>query len=263
MEENSISSNGVDNKNKGSFTLRFDYRIMVVVLLVIIAVMLALWRPWSSAHSNSARTISVTGDATIKATPDEYIFTPNYQLKDADKSVASQMAVDKQNQVVAGLKKLGVADSQIKADQAGYTSFYDQVTDAYNYADTLTITIESKDLAQKVQDFLVSTAPDGQVTPTAQFSHSLQTKLEAQARDQATKDARAKAEQSAKNLGFALGKVKSVNDGGFIGGSRCGGDYLCPLTASGTYGAGSASSLSIQPGQNNLDYSVTVVYYVK
>jgi len=262
----SVSSKGVD-KNKSGFTVRFDYRIVSVVLLVVIAVMLAMWQPWNAAPSSSARTISVTGNATVKATPDEYVFYPSYQLKDADKATASQMATDKQNGVVAGLKKLGITDAQIKADSAGYNSYYDSTNNDYNYTVSITVTVDSKALSQKVQDYLLATTPDGQITPSASFSAALQKKLEAQARDQATKDARAKAEQSAKNLGFEVGKVKNVDDSGFGGGSGCGGGMVCPMTALAS-GANDSSakatqSLTVQSGQNELDYTVTVVYYVK
>jgi len=268
-EEHSVSSNSQDKKASNKFSLSLDLRVVVVILLLVIVGMLVAWHPWNSAPNSSARTVSVSGEATVKATPDEYVFYPSYQLKNADKSTASNQATDKQNEVVAGLKKVGLTDNQIKVNTGGYEAFFDNTNDTYNYTVSITATVDSKDLAQKVQDYLVSTTPDGQVTPTAQFSKAMQKKLESQARDQATKDARAKAEQSAKNLGFSLGRVKSVDDSGFGGGvGGCGRGLVCPMMS--TEGAPAANatdkattSIAVQPGQNDLDYSVTVVYYVK
>ena len=267
-DEHTVSSDSKKQQASNKLNLSIDLRLIVIVLLLVIVCMLAAWRPWNSADSTAARTISVSGEATVKATPDEYVFYPSYQLKDADKATASSKATAKQQEVVAGLKKVGLSDTQIKADTAGYNSYFDETSNTYNYTVSITVTVDNKDLAQKVQDYLVSTTPDGQITPTGQFSKSLQNKLESQARDQATKDARAKAEQSAKNLGFSLGKVKSVDDSGFGGVGGCSGrGVLCPMmTTEGSAAPADSkavTSIAVQPGQNELNYSVTVVYYVK
>ncbi len=54
---------------------------------------------------------------------------------------------------------------------------------------------------------MVTTAPTGQVSPRPNFSDAKRKELESKARDEATKDARAKADQSARNLGFKVGKI--------------------------------------------------------
>src|SRR5262249_19017389 len=137
----------------------------------------------------------------------------------------------------------------------GYT-YYFGADSTYTYSFQLTVTVDNKDLAQKAQDYLVSTTPTGTVTPQANFSETKRKQLEAQARDEATKDARAKADQSAKNLGFKVGKVKSVEDGTDTG-------RIVPLGASApTESVATDNKLAVQPGQNDLNYSVTVVYFV-
>jgi uncharacterized protein len=251
-------------KQKINLKLSFDYKIISLVLLAVVIVMLALWRPWT-ASGTSDRTISVTGKTTLSAEPDEYVFYPSYQFKGADKDAALAELTKKSDSVVAELKKLGVQDSKIKTNSSGYGSSPairqpepDQPTDEVTYSLTLTVTVGNKELAQKVQDYLVKTSPTGSVSPQSSFSEAKQKELEDRARDDATKDARAKADQSAKNLGFKLGKVKEVSDGtGF-------GDVI-PLGREGAASNATDSSkqLSIQPGENELTYSVTVVYYVK
>jgi uncharacterized protein YggE len=124
----------------------------------------------------------------------------------------------------------------------------------------LTVTLTNKDLVQKVQDYLVATLPTGGVSPQAGFSDSKRKQLESNARDEATKDARSKADQSAKNLGFRVGKVKSVDDGSGFGGmpyatSKAESAVALDIAAS--------PSLSVQPGENELSYSVTVVYTIR
>jgi len=222
--------------------------------------MLVLWRPWNDTTTD-ARTVEVTGSSTITAKPDEFVFSPSYDFKDADKDAALAQLSKKSDEIVAKLKSLGVAESKIKTDSSGYDYpvYYDDGQDA-TYTLDLTVTVSDPRLAQKVQDYLVTTAPTGSVSPNADFSDKKRNQLESQARDEATKDARAKADQMAKNLGFKVGKVKAIDDSnGFDGG-------IVPLTGARGMSASSAedtSSLSVQPGENDLDYSITVTYYIK
>lgn len=230
------------------------------LLLVALVVVLAWWHPWSRP-ATSDRTITVSGQATITAEPDEYVFNPSYEFKNTDKAAALSAVTAKSDAVTAGLKALGVTDKQIKSNANGYNYggyYYDESDKDYTYTLSFTITLTDAAQTQKVQDYLVTTAPSGAVTPYAQFSTAKRKTLEAQARDQATKEARSKADQSAKNLGFRVGAVKSVSDSGFGGG-------VTPMYAEDTVN-GSVSSgtqLKVQAGENDLDYSVTVVYYVR
>lgn len=249
---------------KKRFSLALDIKTVVIILLIIaLGAVLYIWGPWSSGKNDDSRTVSVTGQATIKAEPDEYIFYPSYEFKSADKDTALAAMTKKSDELVAKIKELGVEDKDIKTNAGGYEqgSYYPIVdSDSTTYTLSLTITLSSRELAQKIQDYLVTTSPTGAVSPQATFSKEKQNQLESQARDEATKDARAKADQSAKNLGFKITNVKSVNDGyGF-------GDVM-PLEGDvRTLDSGSSTAetpkLSVQPGENELSYSVTVVYYI-
>jgi uncharacterized protein YggE len=255
MDSKGDQKPGATNK----FTVSLDYRILSVVLAVIVVGMLALWRPWENPHAND-RTIEVTGSATLTAVPDEFVFTPSYQFKDADKQIAISGMSKKSDEIVKKLKELGVPDNKIKTNSSGYDipSYTDDKTTP-TYTLSLTITATSKDLAQKVEDYLVTTSPTGAVSPQANFSDAKRKTLENQARDEATKDARSKAEQSAKNLGFGLGSIKTVTDGTGFGG------IIYPLRGGFATDSvvPSTEKLSVQPGENDLNYTVTVIYFVR
>lgn len=250
------------NKNKVSISLNLKF--VVIILLIVIAAMFALWRPWSEKTNNDNRTVQVTGKATLKAEPDEYVFSPSYTFINASKDAALSELSKKSDTIVAELKKLGVSDSKIKTNADGYErGIYFPSTEVgkATYSLSLTITVGSKDLAQKVQDYLVTTAPQGLVTPYSNFSDSKRKQLESQARDAAEKDAKAKAEQSAKNIGYKLGKVKTISEGSGFGG-------IMPMYENGASSAKdsttlSAPSLSVQPGENDLSYQISVTYYIK
>ena len=253
------------NTNKSSSTnkklsLSLDTRIIIILLLAVIASMLMVWKPWQKAIPTNARTIEITGETTLKDTPDEFVFNPSYTFENTDKTAALADLTQKSKDIVAELKKQGVSDKQIKTSSNGYnySYYYDEDSKKSTYTLNLTITVGTYELAQKVQDYLVNTTPQGAVSPQARFSESKRKKLEANARNDATKDARAKVDQTAKNLGFKVGKVKSVKDGGGFGyypysgcdGGVCAGADLA------------TSSLEVQPGQNDLEYSINVVYYI-
>ncbi len=69
-------------KRSKTVNLAVDLRIVVISLLIIMLGMLMSWRPWSAANSTD-RSITVTGNATLKSAPDEYVFYPTYEFKNA------------------------------------------------------------------------------------------------------------------------------------------------------------------------------------
>ena len=244
---------------KTTIKLSVDFRVVSAVLLAVILVMTFLWQPWRGLSGTSDRTVRVTGTATIKAEPNEYLFMPTYEFKNAKKSVGLAAMTAKNNEVVAGLKKLGVEDKDIKNNSNNYQTYSypgKPETDEQVYHLSLTVTVATKEMAQKVEDYLLTTEPSGQVTPMGQFSDVKKKELEDQARSQASQDAKAKADKSAKDLGYRLGRVKSVEDGQGFGG---------PITLEGRSVAvdSAGASLAIQPGQEEIVYTVTVTYYVR
>lgn len=254
------NSNEVKNSATKAVTLRINPWWLSIVLALGVVGMLLAWHPWSAVHKATDRTISVSGETTLKAEPDEFVFYPSYEFINADKAAGLKELTTKSDEVVAGLKKAGVADKDIKTDANGYRDYYyyNEDNKMHTYTLRITATTHTKDAAQKAQDYLLTTNPSGAVTPQPTFSKEKQKKLDAQARNEATKDARAKADQQAKNLGFKLGAVKTVSDGTM-------GGIVTPMLMEGDAKtvSGTTGSLAVQPGQNDLNYSVQVVYYIK
>jgi uncharacterized protein YggE len=252
-----MDTNAPAKRSKG-FVL--DYRVVIGILLAVIIGMLIIWKPWEPQIDAKTRTVSVTGQAKVTATPDEFVFTPVYQFKNADRDVALSELSKKSDGVVKELKQLGVADNKIKTNSSGYDYpvYNKEDSSVPTYSLSLTITVDNKDLAQKVQNYLLTTSPTGSVSPQYTFSDAKRKELESKARDEATKDARSKAEQSAKNLGFTIGDIKTVNDGFNFGA------YARDGIAGGAGSTDSSSAeLKLQPGENDLTYQVSVVYFVK
>src|SRR5688500_13536186 len=98
--------------------LRFalDLRLVTVLLLLIIIAMLIIWKPWSGDANVDDRTITVRGETTLTAKPDEFVFSPRYEFKGTDKNAALAELSEKSDEVVNKLKELGVPESKIKTD---------------------------------------------------------------------------------------------------------------------------------------------------
>jgi uncharacterized protein YggE len=228
--------------------------LLLLVAIAIIGGLLYVCKPWQQNVSADQRTITVAGEAKVVAEPDEYVFRPHYVSKAADQQTALQTSTAKINEVVSKLKGLGVPSNKIKTNSYGYESYYDSSNQTYSAY--IEATIGNKQLAQKVQDYLLTTSPQGAVTPQANFSDAKKRHLQDEGRDKATKDARAKAEQSAKNLDFKLGKVKTFEDNTSAG-------LDDPVTMGANSATVSEDSLSIQAGEDSLTYRVKVTYYLK
>jgi uncharacterized protein YggE len=249
-------------KNVNSRPALTANRIIVLVLLLIIGGMLLLWKPWEAETKND-RTVEVSGEAKLSETPDEYTFNPSYQFKNTNRDVALEELTKKNEEVNAKLKELGVKEVNIKTNTSGYDAsvYTGAESKAATYTLQLAVKTDSKEIAQKIQNYLISTVPIGAVSPQMSFSDAKRKELEAKAREAATKDARAKADQMAGNLGFKVGKIKSLSD------QPNGDGGVRPLLLNAEDGAArSASSqpqLGLQPGQNDFSYSVKVIYYIR
>lgn len=235
--------------------LAVDLRVVSILLLVIIGVLVYLLAPWDS---KTDRTITVKGEATTKAEPDEYQFNPTYQKKGDDRAAIQQELIGKVNEVIAKLKELGVEESSIALASSTYDNYYNDGTSEIT-SNSLTITVNDKALSQKVQDYLVTTAPEGQLSPYATFSTTKRKEIEEDVRSDAIADAKKKAERTVEELGQKLGKVVSITDN--QDGSVM--PYM-GMERSIAMDANAASpSLMVLPGKQDVTYTVEVKYEIK
>jgi uncharacterized protein YggE len=254
----------IDGTAPNARTLSIDYRIVSLLLLVALAVCVFLWKPWAGGTA-ATRKITITGQATVKGVPDEYRLNPYFEFT-GDHTKATAEAAAMAAQVTAKLKELGVKDTEISSNTSSYDKYVPLSADGStqdNMQLSYTITLTSKDTAQKVQDYFLGTAAKGQLSPQATFSQTKQKELEAQARQNAIDDAKSKAAKSAAQVDAKLGKVVTIKDQGTSGG--CGANSICPLSMSIAADSAEAarSSIPVQSGQNEFTSSVQVEYELR
>ena len=228
------------------------------VLIVAIFGLLLWMQPWAQSSSDATRKVSVTGSATVEAEPDEYTFSPYFEETGTDKEALKKSLTDKANAAVAKIKELGVADKDIKVDASSYEYWYNSEEKGTPMMVYLTISVDDKDMAQKIQDYLLTTTATGQLTPAASFSEEKSKELKKQTIDKATEDARQQAEAQAKLRGAKLGKVIEVSqsDSGAY-------PILYDAKAAESSTMSSGASLTVMPGENEYSNQVTVTYELK
>lgn len=228
--------------------------VLRVALIFLLA--LAFWQPWR--QTGQVRTITVSGNATMRSEPDYYQFSPQYQVELKDKTAAITQLNAKMRTITDKLQTLGVKDSDIALSAAAYQQYYPEKSDEETVTASLTVRVDTKDLAQKVQDYLVTTSPSGELTPIPSFSDERRQNLESDVRAKAIDDARAEAERTAKQLGERLGKVVEIKD-------TAGGGGIMPYETRvmSDDAAGAPSSLPIFPGEQEITFSVEVVYEIR
>lgn len=234
-------------------------QLQFVVLLAILG--LLLWsKPWDTTASTASeqRTITVNGEAVIEAVPDEFVFYPYLEKTGTDRDALRSELTQQANVVVDQIKALGVDENSIRLDASAYDRWYWEENEEGTMTVSLTVTLDSKETAQQVQDYLLTLDNlRGQLTPQASFSESKQKELETQAVEAASKDARARAEAQAVLFDAKLGDVVTVEQGNDFG-------YpVFALDSAVGEEISAKTSLPVLPGEDEYRQTVIVTYELK
>lgn len=239
---------------KQTITINWAWVGVYALLLAILGTSI-----FSVTSRGEARSITVEGTATIDAEPDSFVFNPQFEVDTSDPARVKTLLADKGNAVVAKLKELGVKDQDIKLDASQYDA-YPMLTRPESgktmASVNLTVTVRTKALAQKVQDYLDTTDAKGQLTPQPTFSEQQRQQLTKAAEAKAIADARLKADALARNLEAKRGKVITVTN---LSDQRMIGYGEIQTTDV----ASSRASLPVQPGTNQFTYRVSVKYALR
>ncbi len=161
------------------------------------------------------RTISVNGNAEVRVTPDEVVITLGIETNDMNVAVAKEENDRRVKKVLAVARAAGVDDKYLQTDFLDIEPRYDWVNDkqvflGYWVQKTLSITL--RDLAKF--DALLSDA----ITAGANYVHGIEfrttqlRKYRDQARAQAIRAAREKAEALTHELGVKLGAAQNISE---------------------------------------------------
>lgn len=247
--------------------------LMVALIVLSLFTLVSLGKGWRfiGAGLNATNIISVSAEASVDAKPTggTITFTQRNDAKTAKE------AEDKRNVVVAkaleALKKIGIAEKDITTTSINRSEKYDYNTRpcsggycpgstptviGYDAYQTVTIKVRDTENLTKVTDALRDAGVTQVDGPNLGFQDEELEALQADARKEAIKKARAKADILANQLGVEIIRVVSFNEGG-------NGGYP-PYMAMKAMDSGMESAPSVIPvGETKISSSVTITYEIK
>lgn len=229
--------------------------------LVLVAILgLLVWsQPWSNT-SQESRKVTVSGSGYVEAEPDEYIFNPYFEAKGSDQEALKKTLTNQANDTVSKLKSLGVEEKNITLDLSSYEDWYWRKGEEGRLTANLMVKASNKELAQKIQDYLLNTDAKGQLTSDGTFSEEKTKQLQSEAEAKAIEEAKTKAQAQASKFDAKLGKVIEIGQSSNYG--------VQPLDATARLDIGvqseeTAPSIPVLNGQNRIYQTVSVTFELK
>jgi hypothetical protein len=160
--------------------------------------------------------MTVTGTATLEVSPDCADLTMTISVDGARPGIATAGVQAKQQELVAALMKLGIETADLKLSHLTLQPIYSPDADGgwsqlrvATYRAQITVTATTRRFDQ-IGTIMDAGAQAGATSMSSQFRRADLPELKKQVRDLALAAAKAKATQTAKALGIALGRVVSV-----------------------------------------------------
>jgi uncharacterized protein YggE len=202
-------------------------------------------------------TISVAGSGKVSVVPDMATINLGVLIQRDKAKAAREAGAQAMTEVIAALKALGIADTDIQTAWVSLNPVYDyqsttQRITGYQLQNTVTVTV--RDLT-KISDVLDDSVIAGATTVNGvSFDVADRTAAEAKARAAAMTDAKAKADTLANAAGVAITGVASISE-----------SVSTPVWYAPEMAAGAASdraSTPVMPGSTDVTITVSVSYLI-
>ncbi len=218
----------------------------------------ALVSPFAALADAPTPTITVTGEATVQATPDMATISLGVTTQGSTGAEAMAANTEALTKVIARLKGAGIEDKDLQTQNlslnpvwssSGLSSSDAQTITGYSAANILLVRV--RDLAG-LGGVLDAAVGDGANTLNGlSFDLTQPRPAQDEARKAATLDARARAELLAAAAGVKLGRVLSISEAQGYGG---------PMPVA--YAAKADAAVPVQAGQVGMTATVSITYEI-
>ncbi len=242
-------------------------RVGAVITFFVLLFAFAKWGPainFATTTQSKGEPLVVSGEGKVSVTPDIAKVTIGIE-ENGNNLKQVQDNVNKKSKILTDtLKKLGVADSDIKTTsynvypQYDYASRVQSIT-GYQVAIDYQVTIKDFD---KINSVIVAATNSGANTVGGinfEVNDSVQKQKLQEARELAVKEAKEKAEGLAKSAGITLGKIINVSETQNNVSPR---PFALPVAGGGDMQK-AITQPDIQAGQTELDVIVSLSYEVR
>jgi uncharacterized protein YggE len=214
---------------------------------------------WAERSGAPMRTLTVNGEGEAAGRPDQARITAGVSTASATAKDALARNNARMAEVIATLKKLGIAAEDIQTSNFSLNPVYAQQQPGeqgppriagYQVSNSVTVVVNDLAALGGILDQVVqmgSNAVNG-----IEFTFKDPKSLQGKAREAAVADARARAETYAKAAGVSVGRVLSISETG----------RAQPYPVAYAARAEASSDVPVEPGSQKLSQSVTVVFAI-
>ena len=165
-----------------------------------------------TAQQFAQPTVDVSGEGIVRVVPDEVTINIRVENTGENTKTLKEQNDATVNQVLKFLKKMNVADKDVRTEYMNLTKNYDYNSKTYTFAANQAISVKLRDL-KKYEDLMNGLLDTGinRIDGVA-FSSSNKETLESQARKKAVENAKMKAAEYASVLNQSVGKAVSISE---------------------------------------------------
>lgn len=212
-------------------------------------------------EQQNANQVTVSGEGKIYAKPDVAIIDLGVTTTGATVAEVTKGNTDKMNAIISAVKNLKVDEKDIQTVNYSLTPQYNYTQNGGRIFQGYTL---EQDVQVKIRDFTKigdvlsqGTTSGANLVGDLQFTIDNPEQLKEQARAKAIAQAKANAQNLAKESGVRLGKLINVYEG-----------YSAPVMYNSVKAMGgaapqAASVPTIQPGQQEIDITINLTYQVR
>jgi uncharacterized protein YggE len=211
--------------------------------------------PTASADK-ATRQVTVVGAGEVQGTPDTLTVNASIEFVAPDVTGAMNQTSDRQKAVIDALVGSGIDRKDISTTQVSLQPQFaggdSTAIVGYRASNSIDVKIRKLDSASQTLSLIVSTGGDATRINSVNYSIEDDSQLVKDARARAFNDAKDRAEQYAQLSGLGLGKVVSITESGGATPPQPPMPY--------TRGGEMAAAVPVEPGQQTVGFSVTVIF---
>jgi uncharacterized protein len=201
------------------------------------------------------RQVTVVGAGEVKGTPDTLTVNASIEFVAPDVSGAMNQTSGRQQAVIDALVGSGIDRKDISTTQVNLQPQFaggDSTTIVgYRASNSIDVKIRKLDTASQALALIVSTGADATRINSVNYSIEDDSQLVKDARARAFNDAKDRAAQYAQLSGLDLGKVISITESGAA---------TPPQPPTPYRGGAEMAAVPVEPGQQTVGFSVTVIF---
>jgi hypothetical protein len=212
--------------------------------------------PTASADK-ATRQVTVVGAGEVQGTPDTLTVNASIEFVAPDVTGAMNQTSDRQKAVIDALVGSGIDRKDISTTQVSLQPQFaggdSTAIIGYRASNSIDVKIRKLDSASQALSLVISTGGDATRINSVNYSIEDDSQLVKDARARAFNDAKDRAEQYAQLSGLGLGKVISIAESG-------GATPPQPPMPYSRGGAAEMAAVPVEPGQQTVGFSVTVIF---